>query len=87
MITFTLSKRLQHIIPKIINKDQSAYIKKRYIGCNARLIKNVVDYSDIFNKKGVLLCLDFEKAFDTVNWNLMYKVLEKFNLGKSLLGG
>ena len=28
---------------------------------------------------GILLFLDFEKAFDSVEYNFMYKALEKFN--------
>ena len=29
--------------------------------------------------------LDFEKAFDSIEWNFMYKVLDKFNFGPSFI--
>ena len=87
IIAFVLSRRLQNVIPKVINTDQSAYIKKRYIGCNARLVQDIGDYSEMFNKKGALLCLNFEKAFDTVNWDFMINTLKNIILVLILLNG
>ena len=34
---------------------------------------------------GLLLFIDFEKAFDTIEWNFMRKVLEHFGFGCSLI--
>jgi hypothetical protein len=34
------------------------------------------------NMHGILSYIDFQKAFDTVNWTFMQKVLEKMNFGK-----
>ena len=33
------------------------------------------------NIPGILLQLDFEKAFDTIEWEFIWKTLEKFNFG------
>ncbi len=38
IIAFALAKRLQFVIKSLIHKDQSAYIKNRFIGCNVRII-------------------------------------------------
>lgn len=35
---------------------------------------------------GILLFLDLEKAFDSVEYNFMFKTLEKFNFGSSFIG-
>ncbi len=30
---------------------------------------------------GIILCIHFEKAVDSLNWNFLFKSLEKFNFG------
>ena len=34
-------------------------------------------------QSGLLLLLDFGKAFDSIEWPYMHKILEKFNFGPS----
>ena len=81
IIAFVFARRLQKIIDKLISKNQSAYIKGRFIGENARLILDIFDYCEENNYDGILLFLDFEKAFDSVEWNFLVKSLIKFNFG------
>ena len=64
IIAFVLAQNLQGVIGNLISHDQSVYINRHYIGNNARFISDIIDYTDLFNKPGVLLSLDFEKAFD-----------------------
>lgn len=81
-----LALRLQNVAGKIINREQSAYIKGRYIGENARLILDVFEYYVHNDLDGILLFLDFEKAFDSIEYNFMVKTLEKFNFGSKFIG-
>jgi len=37
------------------------------------------------NILGILLFIDFEKAFDSLEWNFMFKCLETFGFGHSLI--
>lgn len=55
IIAFVLAKRLQNILSKLINKNQTAYIKGRYIGENARLMLDVFEYCETENIDGLLL--------------------------------
>ena len=85
IIAFIFARRLQNIINKIINPNQSAYIRGGYIGSNARLILDIYEYCENFYEDGILLFLDFEKAFDSIEWNFLYKTLSKFNFGKNFI--
>ena len=85
IITIIFAERLQKIIHKQIGNEQTAYIKGRFIGTNARFILDIFDYCETYNKEGVLLFLDFEKAFDSVEWNFLFKTLEKFNFSPNFL--
>ena len=75
IIAFVLARRLQKIVNRVISNDQSAYIKGRFIGNNARTIVDIFEYCEQNYIDGILLFLDFQKAFDSVEWNFMFKVL------------
>ena len=67
ILAFTLAERMQKILGDIISNDQTAYVKGRYMGTNIRLVSDVIDYYDILNKSGILLMLDFQKPFDSID--------------------
>ena len=64
--TKAIANRIKTVIPKIINFDQTAFIKGRIIGENIRLIDSLINFCAEKNTPGLLLFLDFEKAFDTL---------------------
>ena len=54
----------------------------RFIGENTRLLYDVISQTEIQNKAGMVLLLDFEKAFNSVSWKFIFKVLRFFNFGE-----
>ena len=85
IMAFVLANRLHKVIDKIISDDQSGYIKKRFIGTNIRLISDIIEHADNMNIGGAVLFLDFEKAFDSLEWNFMFEALHKFNFGNDFI--
>ena len=85
ILAFTLAQRMQKFIGTMISNDQSAYIKGRYIGTNIRLVSDIIDYFDMMDDSGILLMLDFKKAFDSLEWNFLLRSLQYFNFGPSFI--
>jgi len=80
-----IATRIIPVLPKIINSTQTGYVKGRFIGEAARSILDVMDYTKKQNIRGILLFIDFEKAFDSLNWNFMLKCLNAFGFGPGLI--
>ena len=78
----TLANRLTKILPFLIDDDQTGYIQGRFIGCNIRLIEDILVYSTLKNISGILLTIDFEKAFDSLSWSFIEKSLLSYNFGE-----
>ena len=74
----SIANRLKLVLPSIINEDQTGFIKNRFLGDNIRLIYDVISHLDSSNIPGMLLCLDFEKAFDSLDWGFLHNVLVAF---------
>ena len=87
ILAFTLAERMQKILGDIISNDQTAYVKGRYMGTNIRLVSDVIDYYDLLNKSGLLLMVDFQKAFDSLDWHFLFKTLNFSILVNRLLNG
>jgi exonuclease III len=85
ILTKALANRICSVLPNIIDEDQTGYIKGRFIGCNIRLIEDIITFTDKNNLPGILLNIDFEKAFDSINWKFIEKSLEAFNFGNKFI--
>jgi len=55
------------------------------IAKNICLINNAISYTESNNISGLLLFVDFEKAFDTTAWAFVEKTLHHFGFGSSLI--
>ena len=76
--------RLKTVLPKLIGDDQKVFLKGRYIGENIRLLYDTLLYAKLHQIPGLLLMVDFEKAFDSVAWSFIEKSLCKFKCGKDI---
>ena len=73
------------VLPSIIDNEQSGFLKDRYIGENVRLILEVIDYLNTYNKPGLLFFADFEKAFDSISHKFMLNSLQTLNFGPDII--
>ena len=71
--TKAAANRLKTHLHKLINNDQTGFLRGRFIGENIRLIDSVINYTAVKKMPGLLLFLNFEKAFDTLEWSFIQK--------------
>ena len=63
----TLSKCLKNVFPSLISDNQSVYVDGRLISEGGRLIADVLQIIDALKLNGMLVTVDIQKAFDSVN--------------------
>jgi len=76
-----LALRIETVMPFIICDDQTGYIKGRFIGQNIRIIEDTIIIANENNIPGIILTIDFEKAFDSISWSFIEKALYAYNFG------
>jgi hypothetical protein len=77
--TKVLTMRLTPHAERLISKTQTAFIPSRYILEGVVILHEILHEMRIQQSQGVILKLDFEKAYDKVQWGFMFEVLRKKN--------
>ena len=78
IISKALSKRLKNVLLSHISDNQSAYVDGRFISESGPLIADVLQTSDVLKLSGMLVTIDIQKAFDTVNHQFLTLAKEKW---------
>ena len=86
LLAKVLANRLKKVIGKVVSPAQNAFVMGRQI-LDASLIANeAIDLWQKRKEKGVICKLDIEKAYDSMNWQFLMKVLQKMGFGPKWLG-
>ena len=80
-----IASRRKAVLEHLVDNDQTGFLKGRSIAENICLISNVISYTESKNIPGLLLFVDFEKAFDTIEWAFVEKTVHHFGFGSSLI--
>ena len=80
-----IANRMKTVLDSLIHEDQKGFISGRCLSKNIRLIYDVLFETKNQELPGLILSIDFEKAFDTVSWEFIERVLQYFNFGLSLI--
>ena len=79
LISKVLTSRLKSIISSIVNKNSIvACVNNRFISESGRLIPDVLEITHSLDIEGILMTVDIEKAFDSINHSFLMCVLKKF---------
>lgn len=78
LFTSILARRLESILPELINLDQTGFIQQRQTMDNIRRTLHIIEQVNQQKTESLIVGLDAEKAFDSIRWLFLYKVLGKF---------
>jgi hypothetical protein len=75
LFTKILASRLMKVVDDVISENQASFIKDRNILEGLLILHEVIHELSSKKQSGIILKLDFEKAYDKVHWEFMEEVL------------
>ena len=85
LLSASIANRYKESIHKLVDPEQSGFIKGRFIGDNTRLMSDVMAYLRHEKRSGIFLSLDIEGAFNTVSWKFIKAVLSKYKFPDEMI--
>jgi len=73
----TLAGRIQSVLTHIIRHNQTGFVEGRNILDNVFMAQEALGWAEESEQNLVLLLLDFEKAFDRIEWGFLFTALAK----------
>ncbi|TWW53509.1 Transposon TX1 uncharacterized 149 kDa protein ORF 2 [Takifugu flavidus] len=81
----TLASRLREAMEQVIHQDQTYCVPGRSIVDNVHLIRDVLEISRSLDADTGLISLDQEKAFDQVEHQFLWTVMERFGFSPGFM--
>ncbi len=75
ILAYILVGRLSPHLESLISQNQTAYMPGRFIGNNIQSVQDLISNWERNNPDGLILFLDFRKAFDTVSHKFLFRLL------------
>ena len=85
LVSGCIAERIKPNLDTIINGDQKGFVSGRYIGEAIRSTYDIMQWAKNNNKTGVLLLIDFEKAYDCLSFSFIKKCLKFYNFGERMI--
>ena len=85
LISGCIAERIKPHLDTIIHGDQKGFVQGRYIGEAIRSTYDIIQWAISNNKTGILLLIDFEKAYDSLSFSFINKCLIFFNFGDCMI--
>ncbi|GJV05373.1 RNA-directed DNA polymerase, eukaryota [Tanacetum coccineum] len=81
IIAKILANRLVLVLGELISEVQSAFIANRQILDGPFILDELIHWCKSKKKQTMIFKVDFEKAYDSVRWDYLDDVLDKFGFG------
>jgi len=77
-----MANRMQLNIRRWVKPSQTRFVKDRYILDNIFLIYEAMEWAQESQQDLVILMINFEKAYDWVNWTFLKATMEKLGFNR-----
>ncbi|GJX76965.1 putative RNA-directed DNA polymerase [Tanacetum coccineum] len=81
IIAKILAERVKKVIGKVIGEVQNAFIKDRYILDGVLIANETIEFLKKKKMKGLVFKVDFEKAYDSIEWKYLLEVMRRMGFG------
>lgn len=81
-----LATRLKKVLGKVISTCQNAFLPNRQILDGFLVLNEVIDWAKRSKESCLLLKVDFERAYDSVNWNFLKYMLNRMGFCSIWIG-
>ena len=85
LISLCITNRIRPLLNKIISPEQKGFLENRSIADCTRIINDIIEETEAQDKSGLILLVDFQKAFDSLSWKFIEEALTKFNFGPNMI--
>lgn len=77
-----LANRIKYKLDSLISESQSAFVKGRNIGEGILSINELIHHLQSTKAEGIIIKLDFAKAYDSINWGCLFHLMEVLGFGQ-----
>ena len=85
IISSCITNRLRPILKNIISPEQNGFLEDRSINDCTRLMHDIINECNNKGLDGLILLVDFEKAFDSISWEYIAECLKHLNFGNNFI--
>jgi len=85
ILSSVLANRIKNPLQYLISSCQKGFMKNRNMNECTRLVYDMIHRIDSSKLNGILLLIDYEKAFDSLAWSFIEKTLRYFDFGDNFI--
>merc|ERR1712236_34612 len=80
-----ITRRIKPVVEQVIGKEQKAFINSNNIGSCILNLLNMMKFANDKKRAWLILLIDFNKAFDSINHRFLENTLKILGFGENMI--